>query len=296
MREQFFTIKAPAKINLGLTVFGRRSDGYHEMESVMQQVSLADSLHFEPLSGSKVVFSCTDHKLSGPDNLVYRAIELVRADVDSLLPGVKITLYKNIPVAAGLAGGSSDAAAALLGLNRFWKLGLSEEKLLEMGSMLGSDVPYCLKGGTMLARGRGEELMQLAPLPFFWIVLALPGNLMISTARAYNFFNREFTGKPNIAPLVDAIEKGCREKIKAWVGRGFTNTLETASLPGGEMLFGVKKKLEDRGFNPALSGSGPTLFMLADSIAEACMVAAASAAENCRVYLCWTINGNYMRG
>lgn len=289
MREQSFTIKAPAKINLGLTVFGRRRDGYHEMESVMQQVSLADFIHFEPISGSKVIFSCTDKTLSGPENLVTRAIELVQAEVGSHLPGVKITLYKNIPVAAGLAGGSSDAAATLLGLNRFWKLGLSEKKLFAMGALLGSDVPYCLNGGTMLARGRGEVLKQLSPLPFFWIVLVLPGNLMISTARAYELFNREFEGMPIIAPLVDAIEKGCREKIKSWVGRGFTNTLETASFPGEEVLSGVKKKLEDRGFNPALSGSGPTLFMLADSLEEACMVATASAAENCRVYLCWTI-------
>ena len=153
------TIKAPAKINLGLTVLRRRPDGYHDLSSVMQQISLADTIRLEPQREPGCSFYCSEPSLAGKDNLVCRAAALLveRAALGASLPGVKISLYKHIPAAAGLGGGSSDAAAALKALNVFWKLALSMEQLVEIGALLGSDIPYCLRGGTGAGRRGGGE-------------------------------------------------------------------------------------------------------------------------------------------
>ncbi len=284
-----FTVKAPAKINLGLTVTSRRQDGYHELESVMQQVSLADTLLFEPIQGTGWHFFCTDRDLSGPDNLAARAAALLEERAGKSLPAVNITLYKNIPVEAGLAGGSADCAAALAGLNRFWGLGYDLAELQELGLLLGSDVPYCLKGGTALAWGRGEKLERLPPLPFFWVVLVLPAGLRMSTASAYKNFDKNKMGEPALTPLVTAIREGSRSKILKWLGRGFTNTLETAFMPGTDILKEKKRALEHRGLRPILSGSGPALFMLHENYYEACKAARMVEEANCRAYLCWTL-------
>ena len=283
--------KAPAKINLGLTVLGRRPDGYHEIESVMQQISLADILLFEPSLIQGWRFYCTDLNLINKDNLVCRAAALLESRAEKPLAGVKITLFKNIPVEAGLAGGSSDAAAALLGLNSYWQLDLNKNELLEMGATLGSDVPFCLQGGTALARGRGEKLEQLPPLPFFWVVLALPGGVKMSTAAAYSSFNQAMIGKPLLTPLVKAIRAGSREEITAWLAGGFSNTLETSELPGSSLLSRLKDKLRARGFQPVLSGSGPALFMLIEHFLLARSAAYAVEEEGGRAYLCWTVTG-----
>ncbi len=286
-----FSVRAPAKINLGLAVLGRRPDGFHDLESVMQQVSLADTLLFEPLPAEGWCFYCTDPVLSRKDNLVCRAADLLEKQAGKTLPGVRITLYKNIPVEAGLAGGSSDAAAALIGLNRFWQLGLSRTDLMDMAAMLGSDVPYCLQGGTALARGRGERLEQLPSLPFFWVVLVLPRGARISTAAAYNSFDRELLGKPQLQPLVNAIRRSCKKDIINWLAKGFTNTLETAVLPGAAQVGELKSRLRALGLQPVLSGSGPALFILIENYTLARSVSRAVEKEDCRVYLCWTTAG-----
>ncbi len=291
--ERNFSLKAPAKINLGLTVLARRMDGYHEIESVMQQISLADTLLFEAVSGTGWHFFCTDQQLSGEDNLVNQAAALLEQKAGKALAGVKITLYKNIPVAAGLAGGSADAAATLRGLNQFWNLGLDKTTLLNMGALLGSDVPFCLQGGTALARGRGEKLEKLPSLPFYWIVLALPTNLKMSTSAAYNSFDLNQIGTPSLQPLIKAIRRGSKSKIMEWLGRGFTNTLETALLPGSGLLQKVKRKLENQGLQPLLSGSGPTLFILTEQYNLARFAARLIEQEGCRAYLCWTTTGSF---
>ncbi|MCJ7805967.1 MAG: 4-(cytidine 5'-diphospho)-2-C-methyl-D-erythritol kinase, partial [Clostridia bacterium] len=215
-----------------MTVRGCRPDGYHEIESVMQQVSLADILLFEPSPIKGWCFFCTDPDLSGYDNLVCQAVRLLEEQANKPLSGVKITLFKRIPVEAGLAGGSSDAAATLLTLNGYWRLGLAKTDLLKIGAALGSDVPFCLQGGTSLVRGRGEKLEQLPSLPFFWVVLALPRGVKISTALAYRSFDSNLIGKPSLIPLVKAIRLGSRKEIASWLSSGLTNTLETAILPG----------------------------------------------------------------
>lgn len=285
-------IKAPAKINLGLSVLGCMANGYHRIESVMQQVSLADTILLEASPDRGFHFYCTDPELAGPDNLVSKAAALLERSAGKKLQGVKITLYKNIPVEAGLAGGSSDAAAALLGLNYYWQLGIDHEKLMEIGEFIGSDVPYCLQGGTALVGGRGEKVQQLPSLPFFWVVLAVPPGVRVSTAEAYRTFDRARIGEPSIKTLVGAINENHRDKVKAWLEDGLTNTLETADLPGLRKAGYLKNRLQKLGLQPVLSGSGPTLFILADNLPLACSALRAVEEEGGRTYLCWTLTEN----
>lgn len=257
----------------------------------MQQVSLADTLLFEPLPTGRWRFFCTDPALAGKDNLVYRAAAILEERAGKPLPGVRLTLYKNIPVEAGLAGGSSDAAAALVGLDRFWQLGLGNSELISIATRLGSDVPYCLQGGTVLARGRGERLERLPALPFFWVVLVLPQEAKISTAAAYAAFDRGLLGKPELQPLIDAIRLKRKDDIIEWLDRGFTNTLETANLQGTFRAGKLKRRLQALGLQPVFSGSGPAMFILIDNYSLAGSIARAVEEEGGRAYLCWTLTG-----
>lgn len=281
-------VRAPAKINIGLTVHYRRADGFHEIESVMQQVSLADTLLLEEWPVPGRLLRCNFSGLISENNLVCKAADILEREAGYKLPGVKISLYKNIPEAAGLAGGSSDAAAALQGLNKLWKLQFDSQTLLRLGAELGSDVPFCLTGGTALARGRGERLDPLPLLPFFWVVLALPPGVQIATADAYRSFNRDLLGKPSLVELITAIRSGSAENIESWMAGDFVNTLETAVLPGTEAIIKMKQHLKSHGYKPALSGSGPTLFMLIDNYRDACLAARLVDSGGGRGYLCWT--------
>jgi 4-diphosphocytidyl-2-C-methyl-D-erythritol kinase len=285
-------IRAQAKINLGLTVLGRRPDGFHQLESIMQQVSLADFLHLEGTGGSEILFQCTDPALAGSDNLVLRAADKLKSLAGAKVSGVKIILYKNIPVEAGLAGGSADAAAALIGLNLIWQLKLSSAALMEAGAELGSDVPFCLVGGTALAKGRGEIVEKLPPCPFFWVVLALPQGAKVSTAAAYGAYDRNLDGQPSLEYLIRAIKSGDRKGMHQWMTEELTNTLATANLADADSSQKLKADLSACGLQPQLSGSGPTLFMLFDSLAEACRALRAVEQAGAKAYLCWTDNKN----
>lgn len=281
-------VRAPAKVNIGLTVHHLRADGFHEIESVMQQVSLADTLVFEKRPGKGRLLRCNVPGLIFGDNLVCKAADILEREAGLKLPGVRISLYKNIPEAAGLAGGSSDAAAALRGLNKLWGLHFDDQILLRLGAELGSDVPFCLTGGTVLARGRGEQLEALPRLPFFWVVLALPAGVKVATADAYRLFNRDLLGKPSLENLIKAVKSSSAEGVDSWMAGDFVNTLETAVLPGTDAIVKMKQQLKSYGFKPALSGSGPTLFMLIDNYREACLAARLVDADGGRGYLCWT--------
>lgn len=283
-------IKAPAKINLGLKVLRRRPDGYHDICSVMQQLSLSDTILLEPRHGEGWQFFCTEPSLRDKDNLVCRAADLLIEKAGRRrLAGVKITLYKNIPVGAGLGGGSSDAAAVLKGLNYFWKLGLSPAELSEAGALLGSDVPFCLQGGTALAQGRGEKLMILPSLPFHWVVLAFPVDLPLSTAQVYGALEPAHLGAPLLEPLITAIEARNREQLHDWFAAGSTNTLESTVLTEQPRLGELKKQFIDLGLPPAMSGSGPSYFVLCDSLFSARAAASSLLQEkDNRVFLCWT--------
>ncbi len=258
----------------------------------MQQVSLADTLCLEKTGGSEVKFNCTDPALSGTDNLVWRAAEKLKNLAEVKAPGVKIDLYKNIPVGAGLAGGSADAASALIGLNVIWHLNLPPARLLEIGAELGSDIPFCLEGGTALVRGRGEILNKLPACPFFWVVLALPPGLKIATADAYSAFDRKFAGRPSQEQIIRAIKNGDRGKVHIWMSEELTNTLATSDLPEAGSTGKLKAELIAGGLRPQLSGSGPTLFMLFDSLVEAGRATLAVEQAGATAYLCWTENAH----
>ena len=285
-------VQAPAKINLGLAVLGRRADGYHDLASVMQQISLSDTLVFTPRFEDGWEFFCTDAALAGTDNLVCQAAELLSGESGRRLPGVKITLYKQIPVAAGLGGGSSDAAAALKALNRFWNLGLADSRLKEIGACLGSDIPYCLQGGTVLVTGRGEALEPLTSLPFYWVVLAMPKGLQLSTAAVYSSLNPARACVPPVSYLVEAIKAGDSAKIEEWFKRGFVNTLEEAVLSDCAPISRLKERFLELNLNPAMSGSGPAVFALTDSYKAALSALRILQEEELRAFLCWTIPFN----
>lgn len=288
-------IKAPAKFNLGLTVLRRRPDGYHELLSVMEQLSLSDTILLEPQCEAGWRFFCSDPSLSGKENLVYRAAALLaqKADRPADLPGVKISLFKNIPAAAGLGGGSSDAAAALKALNSFWRLGMSPTDLLETGALIGSDVPYCLKGGTVLVRGRGEKLEAMPALPFHWVVLAIPPEMHLSTAQVYGMLKPVHLSRPRLEPLISAIREQRKEPLHDWFAGGLTNTLEAPVISKHPPLQSLKEQFLDLGLHPAMSGSGPSFFALCDSLVSARAAARALQEAGNRAFLCWTISGLY---
>lgn len=249
---------AYAKINLGLDIIGKRDDGYHEVSMIMQSVGLCDEITITKGSGIQVTSNL--HNLScGPDNLAYRAAALLAGHCN-ITPNVHIALNKKIFLAAGLAGGSSDAAAVLRGLNRYWALNLENYELEQLGAQLGSDIPFCIEGGTMLATGRGEVLTKLSDLPTAWVVLAKPKELEISTAWVYQNYNR---GRVVHAPCIWQLQAHLPEGIVA-IAPYMGNVLETVTIPAHPVIASIKAKMLGAGATYALmSGSGPTVFGLA---------------------------------
>jgi 4-diphosphocytidyl-2-C-methyl-D-erythritol kinase len=251
--------KAPAKINLLLDVIRKRDDGYHEVEMIMTMVDLADRLEMEELPRDQIVLSShagfipLDEK-----NLAFQAARLIKERC-GVTRGVYLHLDKRIPVAAGLAGGSSDAAAALRGLNRLWKLGLSTAELETLGAELGSDVPFCIRGGTAIARGRGEVLETIPAPPPCWVVLAKPP-INVSTADVYGKLRAdELTFHPSIPQMLGAI----RRQSFADVCDSLGNVLETVTLDRYPEVRQIKECMMKLGADGVLmSGSGPTVFGL----------------------------------
>ncbi len=258
-------VNARAKINLTLDVLGKRADGFHAVEMVMQTVELHDRVILEEIErGIEVI---TDHPLlsDGKSNIAYKAACLL-IDKLGISKGVKVTITKNIPVAAGLAGGSTDAAAVLKGLNKLWSLGLSWKQLAEYGSVIGSDVPFCIRGGTALATGRGERILSLPDVPELWMVLAKP-LLEVSTAEVYrNFKPEQVIERPDNQAVINAIHSGDEAAIR----EGIVNVLESVTLSRYPQVAELKLLMADQGIKlPLMSGSGPTVFGIVDSRAEA---------------------------
>ena len=251
------TIETPAKVNLTLEVLGKRSDGYHEIVSIMQTVSLFDSLTFSTDEELQIVTDVPE--LDARDNLVYRAARLLK-ERTGVSKGARIRLCKDIPVAAGLGGGSSDAAATLLGLEKLWGLHLAKEDLAALAAQLGSDVPFFLSGGTALAEGRGERISPLPSPPTSWLVLLyLPHSQENKTASAYRALSpTDYTRGCQTSRLASLIQNGAtldqHPLFNAFDG------VAPALFPGTE---GTWKMLEEESGTPVhLSGSGPTLFCL----------------------------------
>lgn len=256
-----FSLKAPAKINLFLKVLNRRADGYHEIESLMQKVALFDELHFSRQE-QDISLSCPGGRVSdGPDNLVFRAARAFM-QATGTAAGVRIVLKKNIPVAAGLGGGSSDAAAVLHGLNRLLGAGLRSARLAEIGLQLGADVPFFVQDySCAVATGIGERLRQVAPLRDCWIVLVNPG-FPLATKWVYDNFPLTSCTNPYILARGRNRSSNYQVVSQALVEE-LGNDLEAVSISRYPEIGDIKRDLKKAGAAAALmSGSGPTVFGL----------------------------------
>lgn len=251
-------IKAPAKINLSLDVLHKRQDGYHEVEMIMTTIDLADRIELTLLDEDNITIQ--SHNRFVPDdqrNLAYQAARLLKERYQ-IHKGVNIAIEKTIPVAAGLAGGSSNAAATLRGLNKLWKLGLTLDELAEIGSEIGSDVSFCVYGGTALAKGRGEIITELPAPPTCWVILAKPF-IGVSTAEVYRCLDLKKMKHPHTNGMIEGIQN----KDYAMVCRNVGNVLEEVTLNLYPEVAQIKDQMKRFGADAVLmSGSGPTVFGL----------------------------------
>ena len=255
MRE--IKLKARAKINLGLDVVRKREDGYHEVRMIMQMINLYDKITLRQRTEPGITVSTNLSYLPvNEDNLVYRSAKLLM-DEFQVSGGLEIVLQKYIPVAAGMAGGSSDAAAVMVGVNRMFHLGLSKKQLMERGVKIGADVPFCIMRGTALAEGIGEKLTTLPAMPHCSLVIAKP-KVHVSTKFVYgNLKADEITEHPDIDGQVQALRDNDLEQIVAKMG----NVLETVTIPAYPVIDKIKQTMIRHGAMGAMmSGSGPTVF------------------------------------
>lgn len=255
------SLKALAKINLGLDVVRRREDGYHEVRMIMQTIQLYDRLDIKRTHEPGIQIQTNLSFLPvNENNLIYKAAKLLM-DEFSITDGVSVKLDKRIPVAAGMAGGSTDAAAMLIGVNRLFSLGLTKRQLMERGVQIGADVPYCIMRGTALAEGIGEALSPLPPMVKCPVLIAKP-SISVSTKFVYqNLKLDDTTIHPDIDRLIDDIKAKNLHDIAAHMG----NVLETVTIPNYPVLDEIKKHMLSNGAVGALmSGSGPTVFGLFD--------------------------------
>ena len=255
MRE--LKLKARAKINLGLDVVRKREDGYHEVRMIMQMINLYDKITLRKKTEPGITVTANLSYLPvNEDNLVYRAAKLLM-DEFQVDGGLEIELQKYIPVAAGMAGGSTDAAAVMVGVNRIFQLGLNKKQLMERGVKIGADVPFCIMRGTALAEGIGEELTPLPAMPHCSLVIAKP-KIHVSTKFVYgNLKVRELTEHPDIDGQVQALRENDLEQLVARMG----NVLETVTIPAYPVIDEIKHTMMKYGAMGAMmSGSGPTVF------------------------------------
>lgn len=250
-------LKALGKINLGLDVLGKRPDGYHDVRMVMQTIYLYDQITITKRKESGIGLSTNLFYLPvNENNLAYRAAKLLMDEFE-IRSGVDIFLEKHIPVAAGMAGGSSNAAAVLYGINRMFDLGLSMEELMKRGVSLGADVPYCIMRGTVLAEGIGEILTPLPPMPRCQIVVAKPP-VSVSTKMVYEKIDsRRIVEHPDIDGITEGLKEGDVTKIASRMG----NVLEQVTVEEYPVIDKIKKLMNEDGAKGAMmSGSGPTVF------------------------------------
>lgn len=255
------SLKALAKINLGLDVVRRREDGYHEVRMIMQTIHLYDRLDIKRTKERGIQIQTNLSFLPvNENNLIYKAAKLLM-DEFSITDGVSVKLDKRIPVAAGMAGGSTDAAAMLIGVNRLFSLGLTKRELMERGVQIGADVPYCIMRGTALAEGIGEALSPLPPMVKCPVLIAKP-SISVSTKFVYqNLKLDDTTIHPDIDRLIDDIKAKNLHDIAAHMG----NVLETVTIPNYPVIDEIKKHMLSNGAVGAMmSGSGPTVFGLFD--------------------------------
>ena len=260
--------KANAKINLSLDVTGVRENGYHDVRMIMQSIELCDYLDIEVNNSGRIELTCSNPEIEcDKSNLIYKAADkLINKAVDEEIidknTGVTISLQKNIPIAAGLAGGSTDAAATLVGLNEELGLGYSSSELRGLGVTLGADIPFCIEGGTYLSEGIGEVLSKLKDAPDCFIVLVKP-DINVSTKFVYdNLILNEETVHPDVDAMLDAIETGSIKRVADCLD----NLLATVTEKEYPIIVDIKNILKENGaLNAIMSGSGPTVFGLFDA-------------------------------
>ena len=251
-----FQIKAYGKINLGLDVLGKLPSGYHEVRMVMQTVGIYDELTFEKTEGGIEIITDAAELSTGEDNLIYKAARLMKEKYH-IREGIRIHLQKNIPIAAGMAGGSTDAAAAMKGISRLFDLDIGLLELMEAGVEIGADVPYCVIGGTALAEGIGEKLTPLELAPECYVLVAKP-DINVSTKYVYEHLDMGKIEKhPDIDGMVEAIGIGSLQGILDRM----ENVLETVTIPAYPVIGELKQRMKELGaVNSLMSGSGPTVF------------------------------------
>lgn len=278
------SLLAPGKINLYLEIIGDRPDGYHSLVMILQSINLADELQIYLNGTNQIRVTCHHPQVpQNQDNLAYRAAALMQKQFPDLADnygGLDITIDKHIPVAAGLAGGSANAAGVLVGINLLWNIGLVQAELQELASMLGSDIPFCISGGTAIATGRGEQLDTIPPLDNLWLVLAKYNSIAVSTPWAYKtyrqLYHQEYVNDTaslearathiHSGPLVSAIQ----EKNGTEIGKLLHNDLEKVVLPEYPLVNELREICQNAGGKGTMmSGSGPTVFTLCESQVEA---------------------------
>lgn len=252
-----YTYNAPAKINIGLDVVRKREDGYHDLRMIMQTVTLFDTLTFDIKDGNNVSMTCTDSSLPvNSDNLVIKAINLLKEEF-SLKSGIAVHLEKKIPVAAGMAGGSSDAAAALMAINDIFGLELTKRELMKRAVKLGADIPYCILQGTALSEGIGDILTPVSTLRDIYILIATP-DIDVSTGFVYGNLKLD---ENTLHPDIDSIVSAMADNDVRGVGRLLGNVLETVTVPAYPVIDDLKNLMLEHGAAGSLmSGSGPTVF------------------------------------
>jgi 4-diphosphocytidyl-2-C-methyl-D-erythritol kinase len=275
-----YSLIAPAKINLYLEIIGDRNDGYHELAMVMQSIELADQVDIVARVDEKIRVHCQSLEVPNDNtNLAYRAAELMGKkfpDVFANYGGVDITIHKNIPVSAGLAGGSTNAAAVLVGVDLLWNLGLTQSEIEELGAELGSDIPFCVAGGTAIATGRGEQLAPILGLEDIYIVLGKHKNLSVSTPWAYKNYRAAYgdtyirdkkdlvarASAVHSAPMVQAII----HKDISEICQQLHNDLEKVVLPAYSQVSELRTSFASSGaLGTMMSGSGPSVFAICES-------------------------------
>ena len=259
-------LKALAKINLGLDVLGRRENGYHDVRMVMQSIYLYDEVKIEKTESPEItVVSNLTFLPKGDGNIAYKAAQMLKEEFQ-IDAGIKITLNKHIPVAAGLAGGSSNAAAVLFGMNRMFRLGLSQDELMERGVKLGADVPYCIMRGTVLAEGIGEQMSVLPAMPKCTVLIAKP-SVSVSTKTVYEALDaKEIEEHPDIDGIIEGLRTHSLRQVAACMG----NVLEDVTIPMHPVIDKIKQEMKAAGaLGAMMSGSGPTVFGLFESRAAA---------------------------
>mgnify|MGYP000055682012 FL=1 len=279
-------VKAYAKINLFLDVLGKRADSYHEVEMIMQSISLYDRITLKPAERISV---STNNPLVADDrrNLAFQAALLVQKKYP-FWPGVEIVIDKKIPVAAGLAGGSTDAAGVILGLNKLFSLNMSKNEMLELGAQLGYDVPFCILGNTALAKGRGEKVEEVPSCPKFWVVLVKPP-FGVKTSVVYKNLNLGEKKKENggITKYIKALEN----KDRGYLLKNMFNLLEQSTFKLYPEVEKIKRDLNKLGAEYTLmSGSGPTVFAVFNDYQEAFSFKEKIRNFYTHVYLAYTVN------